>query len=140
MRLVAIAAAAVFAAACATVPADAAQPAGTPSAGRPGIAPGDENCDVTIVFGSYAMGIDGVSHDKIEAYLKRRAPAVTYTASRWGREGEQTFCVTTRSNKATRKVFNDVRNMAPRVARRGPIEIRSRFGSFQSRPPASMGQ
>ena len=140
MRLVAIAAAAVFAAACATVPADAAQPAGTPSAGRPGIAPGDENCDVTIVFGSYAMGIDSQTFAKVDAYLKRRAPAVTANTSSWGREGERTICVTTRNAKATRKVFTDIRNMAPRVARRGPVEIRSRFGTFQSRPPASMSR
>ncbi len=138
MRLVAVAAAAVLAAACATVPADAAQPAGTP--GRPGIAPGDENCDVTIVFGSYAMGIDGQTYERVEAYLKRRAPAVHYTSSAWGREGERTVCVTTRSARATRKVFNDVRNLTPRVARRGPVEIRSRFGSFHSRPPGAMGR
>lgn len=135
MRLSALLAVTALAAACATVPADAAQPAG----GRPAsIAPGDENCDVTIVFGSYAMGIDGQSFDKIDAYLKRRAPAVRYTATNWGREGERTLCVTTRSRMATRKVFNDVRNMLPRVARRGPVEVRSRFGSFQSRSPEAM--
>lgn len=135
MRLSALLAVTALAAACATVPADAAQPAG----GRPAsIAPGDENCDVTIVFGSYAMGIDAVSYAKVESYLKRHRSGVTYTATNWGREGEKTVCVTTRSRMATRKVFNDVRNMIPRVARRGPVEVRSRFGAFQSRPPEAM--
>ena len=134
MRFAVLLSVAALAAACATVPATAAQPEG----GRPSIAPGDENCDVTVVFGSYAMGIDSQTFDKVDAYLKRGAPTVTYTASRWGREGERTICVTTRNGKATRKVFNDIRNMTPRMARRGPVEIRSRFGTFQSRPPEAM--
>ena len=134
MRLAVLLSVAALAAACATVPADAAQPEG----GRPSIAPGDENCDVTVVFGSYAMGIDSQTFAKVDAYLKRRAPAVTANTTSWGREGERTICVTTRNSKATRKVFTDIRNMAPRVARRGPVEIRSRFGTFQSRPPEAM--
>ncbi len=136
MRLAVLLSVAALAAACATVPATAAQPEG----GRPSIAPGDVNCDVTVVFGSYAMGIDSQTFAKVDAYLKRRAPAVTANTSSWGREGERTICVTTRNAKATRKVFTDIRNMAPRVARRGPVEIRSRFGTFQSRPPASMSR
>jgi hypothetical protein len=131
MRLAALFATAALAAACATVPADAAQPAGQPS-----IAPGDENCSVTVVFGSYAMGIDGESFQKVERYLKRRAPAVRYTATSWGREGERTVCVTTRNGKVTRKVFTDIRGMLPRVAQRGPVELRSNLGqSFRTRSP-----
>lgn len=136
MRLATLLAAAALATACATVPADAAQPAG----GRPSIAPGDENCDVTVVFGSYAMGIDSETFARVDTYLKRRAPAVAANTTSWGREGERTICVTARTGKMTRKVFNDIRNMTPRVARRGPVEIRSRFGTFQSRPPASMSR
>lgn len=134
MRLATLLAAAALATACATVPATAAQPEG----GRPSVAPGDENCDVTVVFGSYAMGIDSQTFDKVDAYLKRRAPAVTANTTSWGREGERTICVTARTGKLTRKVFYDIRNMTPRVARRGPVEIRSRFGTFQSRPPEAM--
>ena len=78
MRLATLLAAAALATACATVPATAAQPEG----GRPSIAPGDENCDVTVVFGSYAMGIDSQTFAKVDAYLKRRAPAVTAFAAR----------------------------------------------------------
>lgn len=136
MRLAVLLSAAALAAACATVPADAAQPEGA----RPSIAPGDENCDVTVVFGSYAMGIDSETFTRVDAYLKRRAPAVTANTTNWGREGERTICVTARTGKLTRKVFYDIRNMTPRVARRGPVEIRSRYGTFQSRPPASMSR
>ena len=134
MRLAVLLSVAALAAACATVPATAAQPEGS----RLSIAPGDENCDVTVVFGSYAMGLDGQTFTRVDAYLKRRAPAVTANTTSWGREGERTICVTTRYGKATRKVFNDIRNMTPRMARRGPVEIRSRFGTFQSRPPEAM--
>jgi hypothetical protein len=135
MRFAALLSAAALAAALAAVPANAAQPANPPQ-GHPSIAPGDENCDVTIVFGSYAMGIDGESLGKVERYLKRRAPSVHYTATSWGREGERTVCVTTRSKRVTRKVFSDIRNLLPQYSRRGPVEVRSRLGeAYQTRNP-----
>lgn len=113
----------------------------TPEGGRPGqgpvrgVAPGDENCDVTVVFGSYAMGIDRESFQRVEAYLKRR-PNVRYTATNWGREGEQTVCVDTRNKTQTRKVYSDLRGILPRVSRRGPVELRSNLGQhFQTQSP-----
>lgn len=109
----------------------------TPEGGRPvrGVAPGDENCDVTVVFGSYAMGIDGESYRKVEAYLKRR-PKVKFTSTNWGREGEKTVCVDTRNAAQTRKVYADLRGMLPRVSRRGPVEIRSNLGmSYRTKSP-----
>lgn len=109
----------------------------TTQGGRASIAPGDENCSVTVVFGSYAMGIDQQSFQKVERYLKRRAPAVRYTATSWGREGEKTVCVTTRSAKSARRVFNDIRNLLPQWSQRGPVELRSNQGqAYQTRNPA----
>jgi hypothetical protein len=133
MRIAALFATAALAAACAAVPADAAQPAGSAPAS---VAPGDENCSVTVVFGSYAMGIDRDSFQKVDRYLKRRAPAVHYTATNWGREGERTVCVTTRNGRMTRKVFSDIRGMLPRVSNRGPVELRSDLGqAYQTKSP-----
>ena len=112
----------------------------TPEGGRPvrGIAPGDENCDVTVVFGSYAMGIDSESYAKVERYLKRR-PKVKFKATNWGREGERTICINAKTDAAARRIYADLEAMAPATANRGPITIRSRFGdSFQSKPPATM--
>lgn len=133
-----VASAVLFAAAIAVAaPSFAAQPEGA----RPvqGIAPGDENCDVTVVFGSYAMGIDSQSYAKVEAYLKRRK-AVRFTATNWGREGERTVCVDTNNRAQTRKVFTDIRNMLPRVSRRGPVELRSNLGmTYRTRSPYDRG-
>jgi hypothetical protein len=116
----------------------------TPEGGRPGqgpvrgVAPGDENCDVTVVFGSYAMGIDGVSFTRVEAYLKRR-PNVRFTSTNWGREGEKTVCVDTRNARQTRRVYSDLRGILPRVSRRGPVTIRSNLGqSYQTASPHNM--
>ena len=132
MRKLALSALAALVCAAAALPAAAV----TPPGGRPGIAPGDENCSVTVVFGSYAMGIDGDSYARVERYLKRHRPAVTYSSSNWGREGERTVCVTTRSARVTRKVFNDIRGMHPHVSRRGPVEVRSNLGqTYQTRNP-----
>ena len=131
-RLIAMAAAAGLLAACATAQtADAASSA-----------PGDgANCDVTMIFGSYAMGIDGETFAKAEAYLKRRTDLVAKVDSTsWGREGERTLCIDARTDKATRKVFTDLRAMTPTTARRGPVTIKSRLGQgFQSKPPKRMG-
>ena len=128
------AATALFLASLATAgPAFAVTPEG--SGPVRGIAPGDENCDVTIVFGSYAMGIDGQSFARVEAYLKRR-PNVRFTSTSWGREGERTVCVDTKTAKATRKVYTDIRGMLPRVSRRGPVEIRSNLGqTYRTQSP-----
>ena len=131
-RLVLIAAAAASLAACATTEsADAASPA----------APGDsEACDVTVVFGSYAMGIDGDTFAKVEAYLAERKDVVSQAqTTSWGREGERTICIDAKTDAAAKKIYADLEAMAPKTANRGPITLKSRFGDgFQSKPPASM--
>ena len=119
-------------AACATgESADAASPA----------APGDSGaCDVTIVFGSYAMGIDGDTFAKVSAYLEGRRDIVGQAeTTNWGREGERTICIDAKTEAAARRIYADLEAMAPPTANRGPITIRSRFGDqFQSKSPGTM--
>ena len=94
-------------------------------------------CDITVAFGSYAMGIDGQAADDVEAYVSGHPGLVTASQwTRWGREGEKTACLTTASADATRSVFSALRALLPDVARRGPVTLESRLGQrFQSKSP-----
>jgi hypothetical protein len=94
-------------------------------------------CDITVAFGSYAMGIDGQAAEAVEAYVSGHPALVTASQwTRWGREGEKTACLTTASPQATRTVFKALRALLPDVARRGPVRLESRLGQrFQSKSP-----
>lgn len=92
-------------------------------------------CDVSVQFGSYAMGIDGRSFDKVQRYVARHPRLVT-TASvtRWGREGEKTVCLTTTSRRGMTTVFRDIRELVGR-GQRGPVEVRTLDGRVWSSHP-----
>lgn len=99
-------------------------------------APGAEGCSVSVSFGSYAMGIDRAAFDRIERYTranKRLIKAVDVTA--WGREGERTVCISTRSKAARTAVFRDIRSLIKGKARTGPTTVATSDGrSWQSDP------
>lgn len=107
------------------------------ASGSPDSEPAPGGCDVTVAFGSYAMGIDGQAADDVEAYVSGHPALVTQSQwTRWGREGERTVCLTTASTEATRTVFISLRALLPEVARRGPVTLETRLGQrFQSKPP-----
>lgn len=118
--------------ACASEPADAAS--GAPAA------PGDGSCDVTVVFGSYAMGIDTATLERVTTYLEDRRDVVAQSeTTAWGREGERTICIDARNDEAARRIYSALEGMAPATAQRGPITITSKFGDrFHSKSPAGM--
>ncbi|MDP1737690.1 MAG: hypothetical protein Q8L23_09640 [Caulobacter sp.] len=85
-------------------------------------------CDVSIQFGSYAMGIDGRAFDKVERYVTRHPRLVTSSSvTALGREGERTVCLTTPTRRATTTVFRDVRGLVGK-GQRGPVEVRTLDG------------
>lgn len=86
-------------------------------------------CDVSVRFGSYAMGIDGRAFEKIQRYITRH-PRLIRAASvmSWGREGEKTVCLTTFNGRAgMTTVFRDIRGLVGK-GRRGPVEVRTLDG------------
>jgi len=94
-------------------------------------------CDVTVTFGSLAMGIDTGAFARVERYVARH-PRLIATASTtaWGHEGERTLCLTTPSRRAATTVFRDIRDLVGK-GRRGPVEVRTLDGRvWQSRPSA----
>ncbi|MDP1632566.1 MAG: hypothetical protein Q8L66_14215 [Caulobacter sp.] len=98
-------------------------------------------CDVSVQFGSYAMGIDGRAFDRVERYADRPSRLIAGSAvTAWGREGERTVCLTTTSRRATHIVFADIRNMLRGKGQRGPIELRTEDGRVWRSDPGHPGR
>jgi hypothetical protein len=115
----ALAATALLATACATD--SGAEP--------PPSVPGGEGCDVSISFGSYAMGIDGEAYARVETWLAGHKDLVAdVKVTPWGREGERTVCVTATSPAAIKPVFSGVVKQLPTVGKKAPITALSRTG------------
>jgi len=124
MKKIVLAAALAFAAA---LPAAAQTPA-------PIAAP----CSVSVQFGSYAMGIDGKSFDRVERYVARNRRLVAGSnVTTWGREGERTVCITTRSRRATTQVFADIKQLIRKRAERGPTEVKTLDGRVWRASPGA---
>lgn len=85
-------------------------------------------CAVKIDFGSYCCGVDGETKAAIEAYLAKARGVVSATSKPWGREGESTQCVVTRTRADTDRVFRDLAALVPPTARRGPVSVTTADG------------
>lgn len=104
-----------------------------PNAGLASQAGGD--CPLTMVFGSYAMGIDGPTRARVEALLASDRAVTGFTARPWGREGEITLCARTRTPADAARLFAAIRALVP-PRPRGPISVRTEAGlSYETPPP-----
>lgn len=98
--------------------------------------PAPANCSVSVRFGSYAMGIDDKSFQRVERYVAGHKRLVAKSnISRWGREGERTVCISTKSKRATSQVFADIRQLIGKRAERGPTEVRTIDGRVWNATP-----
>jgi len=94
-------------------------------------------CDVSVQFGSYAMGIDGRAFDRVQRYAARHPRLVrTSSVTSWGREGEKTVCLTTTSRRGVTTVFRDIRDLIGR-GQRGPVEVRTLDGRVWNSHPGT---
>lgn len=85
-------------------------------------------CDVSVQFGSYAMGIDGRGFDRVQTWVRRHPRLIqTSSVSSWGREGEKTVCLTTRTRKDAATAFREIRGLIGK-GQRGPVEVRTLDG------------
>jgi hypothetical protein len=115
----ALAATALLATACAT----------NSGAEPPPSVPGGEGCDVSVSFGSYAMGIDQEAYGRVEAWLAANPKLVAdVKITPWGREGERTVCVTATSQTAIKPVFTGVVKLLPVEGKKAPITALSKTG------------
>lgn len=100
------------------------------------VTPDPEVCAVSVSFGSYAMGIDQRSFERVQRYVaSHRRLVARSSVQTWGREGERTVCITTTSRRATAQVFSDVRSIIRKRAERGPTEVRAVTGQVWNSQP-----
>lgn len=84
-------------------------------------------CALTISFGSYAMGIDRGAFEAVEALLARDKGVTATTQKHWGREGEVTVCVQTRSAADSTRLFGEIARLFP-AKPRGPLTVETADG------------
>lgn len=86
-------------------------------------------CDVSVQFGSYAMGIDGRAFDKVRRYAARHPRLIrTSSVTSWGREGEKTVCLSTINGRRGANIaFRDIKGLIGK-GQRGPVEVRTLDG------------
>jgi hypothetical protein len=90
-------------------------------------------CDLTIRFGSYAMGIDTSAAAAVDRILERRAREMSVTRHGGGREGEYGLCIGTASPAAAARLFDEIRAVLP-AKPRGPISIKAGERRFSTPP------
>ncbi|MCW3847766.1 hypothetical protein OF829_10985 [Sphingomonas sp. LB-2] len=91
------------------------------------------DCPLTVTFGSYAMGIDGGTYDRVLRLLRNDRGVSRVEVRAWGREGEKTLCAVTRSSVDARRLFARVKGLFPRKPR-GPLTVALRGGGEYHMP------
>jgi hypothetical protein len=81
-----------------------------------------EACSVSVRFGSYAMGIDQATAERIEALLSQSKDVKNLTRAGGGREGEYALCVTARDPAGASRLVEDIAALLPERPR-GPITV-----------------
>lgn len=96
-------------------------------------APPPPRCDLSISFGSYAMGIDRPALAAVRKILADRAVRAV-EETRGGIEGEIHLCVRTRRAADANRLFDRIRAVLP-AAPHGPIAVRTASGRRFHAPP-----
>jgi hypothetical protein len=100
---------------------------GVPAAGASPQDRATAPCPLSVTFGSYAMGIDSGTYARVDRLLARDRGVRNVDRSRWGREGEVTLCVTTRTRADSRRLFTRIKALFPRKPR-GPLTVETASG------------
>lgn len=82
-----------------------------------------EQCDVEIVFGSYAMGVDGELKASILRTLSSDPNVADWNDHPWGREGESTVCVHSPNQAATDRFYDRIAALIPTHSDRAPTSV-----------------
>ncbi|HVQ06867.1 MAG TPA: hypothetical protein VMS43_00380 [Allosphingosinicella sp.] len=98
------------------------------------VAPAPADCPLTIAFASYGAGIDRSSVEAVDRLLRRDRAVRAVTRHHWGREGEVTYCVRTRSAADAGRLFRSIRALLP-ARPRGPVALSARSGLRYETPP-----
>jgi hypothetical protein len=95
----------------------------TACAAAPASEAGAPRCNVTIKFGSYGIGIDRALADKVAVAVKADRDVARSERKPWGREGEFDQCLTVKSGRSAKVVFERYRAMLPAKSLKAPTSI-----------------
>ena len=82
-----------------------------------------ERCDVTVKFGSYGMGIDRPLADRVAAAGRGDRDIARSERRPWGREGEYDLCLTAKSGRDVKAIYERYRAMLPARNLQAPTSI-----------------
>jgi hypothetical protein len=116
---------------CAASVGCAPEPSTVASTGTPEAA----SCALTVRFGSYAMGIDGGSAQRVEQLLRADRAVRSVERRPWGREGEVDLCAQVPSAAEAARLFDQIRPLLP-AKPRGPITVSLANGRSYQVPPS----
>jgi len=92
-------------------------------AGPRTLEPSIAQCDVEIVFGSYAMGVDQDLRAVILRAVRSDPDVADWSEQRWGREGETTVCVHSPNAAATDRLYDRIAALIPQHSDRAPTSV-----------------
>ncbi|MET3666822.1 hypothetical protein [Caulobacter sp. 1776] len=92
-------------------------------AAAPAIEAQAPRCDVTLKFASYGAGIDRELADKVAAAVKADHDVARSERKPWGREGEFDQCLTAKSGRDVKAMFERYRAMLPAKSLKAPTSI-----------------
>ena len=94
-----------------------------------------DTCDVTVSFGSYAMGVDHDLKTRIQSVIDGDNGVASSEETRWGREGESTLCVRTYDAASAVRIYGLIAEMIPDQSDRAPTTVTHRDGRSDSANP-----
>ncbi len=92
-------------------------------------------CDLKVEYASIGTGIDHAVLEKVDALLSGDKGVSTIGRERWGREGEITLCIATRSEADAARLFGAVKGLFPTLTEK-PLRVETRAGQSYHAPVA----
>ena len=92
-----------------------------------------DGCDLTVEFASIGTGIDRAALEKVDALLASDKGVAGIVREPWGREGEITLCVDTKSEADTSRLFGQIKPLFP-VGKEKPLRVETRAGERYEAP------
>ena len=90
-------------------------------------------CDLKVEFASIGTGIDGTTLEKVDTLLSGDTGILTIDRQPWGKEGEITLCIDTRTDADTARLFESVRTAFPASSSK-PIAVETTAGKHYHVP------
>ncbi len=93
----------------------------------------ESGCDLKVEFASIGTGIDRGVLEKVDALLAGDMGVAGIVREPWGREGEITLCVDTKTDADASRLFGQIKPLFP-VGKEKPLRVETRAGERYEAP------